>query len=429
MPLSLLLALRFLRSSSQEKTISVMIKICFFSILIGTCALTLVAAIMNGFEEATSKKLQGIHSDITINAYDQAIDYEKLKKVLDTEYANTIQAASPTSINQIIIQTSSNETQAYTICLLKAVDPAQEQKVSKLASMITTSGGGGINNDTSIHKTSGKKSSGGAGGVWDLLSGDAIFIGEALAEQLHVKVGDRVTLLYPEQGALSHKVALEEKEVTVGALFKTGIHDFDEHVIVASFGLARQLYPSPISQVSITLKDPRQEQAVIESLKKRLSLSVVSWKDLYPSLVSALLLEKYVMLFILLLVTLVASLNIISLLFMYVAQKRTEIAILKTMGMTDRSLMSIFMILSACVSLTATTCGILLALFATFLLNRFPFIELPDVYYVTHLPATLSAPILCSIVILALIVSIIAALVPARKIKTMMVAQILKSIA
>lgn len=397
-----------------------MIKICFFSILIGTCALTLVAAIMNGFEQATGKKLQGIHSDITINADDKAIDYQKLKKVLETEYADTIQAMSPTSMNQVIIQSSAKEAPDYTICLLKAIDPLEEQKTSVLPSLIT--------------QPAQSSPSGDSANPWQLLNGDAIFMGEALANHLHVKVGDSLTLLYPDQDASngdirSRKVVLEEKEVTIGALFKTGIHDFDEHIIIASFALARQLYPAPISQVTIMLKDPRQERPIIESLKKRLSLNVLSWKDLYPSLVSAIILEKYAMLFVLILVTLVASLNIISLLFMYVTQKRTEIAILKTMGMTDASLISIFVILSCCISLTATTCGIFLASFITYLLNKFPFIELPDVYYVSHLPAALDARILCSVVILAFLVSLIAALLPARKIKTMIVAHILKGIA
>lgn len=412
MPLSLLLALRFLRSSAQEKTISVMIKICFFSILIGTCALTLVAAIMNGFEQATAKKLQGIHADITIHSHEHAIDYEKLKNVLDTEYADTIKAASPTSMHQVVVS-SSCEAREYTICLLKAVDPAQEAQVNDLATMITQK----IKSPQTTQQ------------IWDLLTKETIFMGELLAEHMHLAVGDTILLLYPEQGTLGNKVHLEEKEVTIGALFKTGIHDFDEHVIVSSFALAHQLYPASINQVTATLKDPRNERTVIESLKKRLSLNVLSWKDLYPSLVSALILEKYAMLFILLLVSLVASLNIISLLFMYVTQKRTQIAILKTMGMTDRSLMSVFVMVSCCITLPATACGILLAAGITWALNAFPFIELPDVYYVTHLPATLTPHIIGAIILLAFLVSIIAALVPARKIKTMVVAHILKSIA
>ena len=80
------------------------------------------------------------------------------------------------------------------------------------------------------------------------------------------------------------------------------------------------------------LKDRSKEKQVVESLKKRLDLEVMSWKDLYSSLVSALILEKYAILFILALVALVASLNIISLLFMYVTQKRTDIAILSNNG-------------------------------------------------------------------------------------------------
>ena len=217
--------------------------------------------------------------------------------------------------------------------------------------------------------------------------------------------------------------------MTIGAVFKTGIHDFDEHVIISSFELARQLYPIPISQVSITLKDPQQERTVIESLKKRLSLDVLSWKDLYPSLVSALILEKYAMIFMLALVALVASLTIISLLFMYVTHKRTQIALLKTLGMSDWSLMSIFILVSAFVTLLAAVCGIALAALITAFLNRFPFIELPDVYYVAHLPATLDMQIIFSIIALSIVVSIIAALIPAYKIKSMQIAQIFKSIA
>ena len=410
MSLPFFLALRFLRGSHQEKTISVMVKICFFSMLIGSCALTLVAAIMNGFEAATCAKLQGVHADIVINAHDKAIDYEKLKKVLATEYADTIYAICPTHMSQVILQTAHSQT---AICLLKAIDPEPERLVSTLPSMITRS---------SIEQSSSAQ-------PWDLLNTNVIFIGESLAKHLHCGVGDSVTILYPEESHHARTVHLEEKVVKIGALFKTGIHDFDEQIIVGSLSFARSLYPAAISQVSVMLKDRRQEQTVIESLKKRLSLEVCSWKDLYPSLVSALILEKYAMFFVLVLVALVASLNMMSLLFMYVAQKRTEIAILKTMGMSDGGLISIFLLLSASVTLCATTCGILLASIVTYLLNRFPFIQLPDVYYVSHLPAKLDVRILCLVMLLALVVSIISALLPARKIKAMLVTQILKSVA
>lgn len=407
MPLPLMLALRFLWAPSQEKMISIMIKICFFSILIGSCALTLVAAIMNGFEKATHSKLQGIHADITISA-DKPIHYEKLKSVLSAEYGDSIVATSPVHMSQIIVRRTDDLHNEFTICMLKACDPIEEPCVSKLSSMIIESNG----NDP-----------------WMSLEKDRIFIGSALAHNLNLKVDDAVTLIYPEAGALTSKVSLEERQVIISHIFKTGIQDFDEHVIIGSLALANSLYPAPITQVTLALKNPRDERTIIESLKKRLSLEVSSWKDLYPSLVSALILEKYAMLFILILVTIVASLNIISLLFMFIAQKRTEIALLKSMGMADSSIMSIFIMVSLCITFCATFCGIMLAFIITFFLNSFPFIRLPDVYYATHLPATLDIRIMCSIFILTLIISIIAALIPSYKIKSLMPAHIFKSVA
>ncbi len=406
MSLSLLLALRFLRSSGLDNNIATMIKICFTSILLGTAALTLVAAIMNGFEKETHKKLQGVHADITINSHDKALNYEKLKKVLSSEYSDTIAAFGPTSFAQVIIQNKTLENNEMQICLLKAIDPKAEPQVSSIKEMIC---------DTAVNP-------------WSALNRDTLFIGQSLADRLQIKTGSRVTILYHQEEVMSNKITLEEKEVTIVALFKTGIHDFDEHVLIGSFDLLKQLYPIKITQVTIKLKDTKDEKTVISSLKNRLALNVYSWKDLYPPLVSALTLERYAMFFILALVTLVASLNIISLLFMYATQKQHDIALLKTMGMTDAALISIFVFVSGAITLTATFCGILIAALATWLLNTFPFIELPDVYYVSHLPATLDFRIIVSVFLLALVVCLFAALIPAQKIKSMHVASVLKGL-
>lgn len=402
MPFTLLLAWRFLKASRSESAISTMVKICFLSIAVGTGALTLVAAIMNGFEKATHKKLQGIHADLTMNAHDKAINYEKVRKVIAADYANSICAISPTSHTQLVLQNRAVEPHETQIGLLKAVDPREESSVSSLKQMLTA-------------------------GSWESLEDDRILIGALLADRLRLRVGDILTLVYPQQDE-SNKVSLEEQEVTVGGLFKTGIHDFDEHIVLTSLAFAQKWYGAKITQVTIKLKDPAKEQAIRASLEKRFHLDVYSWKDLYPPLVSALTLEKYAMFFILALVTLVASLNIISLLFMYATQKRNDIALLKAMGMSSADLMTVFILLSTCITMSATFCGILIASLATWLLNCFPFIRLPDVYYVTHLPALLDVRIIISVVLLALFVSLFAALLPLSKIKSMNIANVLKGL-
>ncbi len=406
MPFSLLLALRFLRSSSYEKNIATMVKICFISISIGTFALTLVAAIMTGFEKATHAKLQGVHADITINAQGNALDYPKLSTVLSTEYADSIASFSPTAISQVIIQNKNNDAMPMQISLLKAVDPEKEPYVSTLGSLIKSS-------DPN---------------PWSSLTANTIFIGQAQADRLKLKEGDAASLLYTQEEILSNKIILDEKIVTVKGIFKTGFHDFDEHVIIASFDLFKELYSSAITEVTVKLKNPSNAPAVIESLKKRISLDVHSWKDLYPPVIAALTLEKYAMLFIFALVALVASLTIISLLFMYATQKKLDIAILKTMGMSDAAITTTFIAISLFLTLSATICGIILALLATWFLNYYPFIQLPDSYYVSHLPATMNVGIIFSVLLLSFFIGLLAALLPAQKIRSMNVARVLKGL-
>ena len=117
-----------------------------------------------------------------------------------------------------------------------------------------------------------------------------------------------------------------------------------------------------------------------------------SWKQRYPALVSALKLEKYVMFFILSLIILVASMNIISLLFMQIVQKRGDIAIFKVLGMADKNLRTIFLKMGMIISILGTLCGLTASLIICYLLKKYPFIQLPDAYYVTHLPVSIELP-------------------------------------
>ncbi len=412
MRLPLLLAFRFLKSSSQEHAISTMLSICFISIVLGTGSLTLVAAIMKGFEAATHKKLKGVHSDLIIDASGKPLMYAKLREVLKTEYNDTIAASSPTSLHHVMIQASSTKGQESnslesSICLLKAIDPTSEAQVSTLHDMITEN----------------------LSSSWGSLTDSSIAIGESLAQRLGVKLGSQVALVFQaDTDQSSDTFTLERKQVTIGALFKTGIHDFDEQVIVASFALVNQLYPEQVTQVALALKDESRLIEIQQSLQKRLSLEVLSWKDLYPPLISALTLERYAMWIILMLVTLVASLTIIALLYMYTKHKIVDIALLKAMGMADRAIREVFLWIATLITCSATFCGILLAAFCTWLLNTYPLIKLPDVYYVSHVPATLDMTIIAAVALFALFVSLCAGLFPNSSLQTMRVLRILKGL-
>lgn len=410
MRLPLLLAFRFLKSSSQEHSISTMLKICFISIVLGTGSLTLVAAIMKGFEAATHTKLKGVHADLIIDASGKGINYPKLQDVLSSEYADSIAASSPTSLHHVMLQVALPETTGLiesSICLLKAINPHTESQVSTLGDMITQS----------------------SAPSWKSLTNKSIALGESLAQRLGLTLGSRVTMLFQDESRdATDSFTLDRKNVTVGALFKTGIHDFDEQVIIASYELVNEMYPERVTQVALAIKDESRASEIKQSLQKKLSLEVLSWKDLYPPLVSALTLERYAMWLILMLVTLVASLTIVALLYMYTKHKIVDIALLKAMGMRDSAIKEVFLWIATLITCSATLCGITLAACCTWLLNTYPFIQLPDVYYVSHLPATLDVPIVIAVGLFALFVSLCAGLFPNTSLKTMRIARILKGL-
>jgi lipoprotein-releasing system permease protein len=213
----------------------------------------------------------------------------------------------------------------------------------------------------------------------------------------------------------------------VSGMFKTGIDEFDNGLILCSFDLMHELFPdNGATQLSLRLQPNEDEQKTIQQLQDTLQLEVYSWKDLYPALVSALKLEKYAMFLILALITLVASMNIIALLFMQITQKRPDIAVLRAMGALPRTITQIFLIMGMSIALVASACGIALAWIATLILQNYPFITLPDAYYVSHLPAKMDWQLVLSVFSVVICMSFIATWLTARRTRSINSAQVLR---
>ncbi|TET06233.1 ABC transporter permease [Candidatus Dependentiae bacterium] len=367
---SLFLAWRYLLGSKQERSISYMVIICFISILIGSFSLALVMSIMNGFEQETFQKLKNIHASINMNSYDEHLNWPAIKEVLHKEFPH-ISASTPTTSKHVIVQLPGSDD-ISNILLLRAIEPISQATVTTLEQM--------------IEAKNGKKSK-----LQEAIHNNKILIGRSLAATLEAQLGEPVTILFsPEDGIKSRHISFDQAEVIIGGIFHTGIDEFDNHVIYCSFNLLEQLFPeNGVTQIDLRIKPNIEEETVVAQLKERLGLNVYSWKQLYPALVSALKLEKYAMFFILSLIILVASMNIMSLLFMQIVQKRGNIAILKALGMPNQAIRTIFLSMGMIIALLATSIGLLGALFVCILFKRYPFIQLPDAYYVSHLPVSI----------------------------------------
>ena len=384
-----------LANGDRNVNISTMVFICFVGIFIGSFSLALIASVMNGFEKVTHEKMQNIHPQIIAHSDNQILNFEKISAVLKNEFPQ-IEALAPNTTKQVI--SKSNGEDEYNIIMLKGVDPSNESKVSKIKEKIT--------NPLTTNKN-----------LSNMLSENKVLIGKKLSEYLEANPGDKIDLFFSRSEKIKgRKIKLDKAEVTIGGIFKVGIDEFDTGLIICSLDLVKKIFPgSGITQISIKLKPGSDETKTIAALQKRLKIKVQSWKELYPALLEALKLEKYAMFLILALITLVASMNIISLLFMQITQKRPDIAILKAMGLSYKKISRIFIYLGLSISLIGSLAGLLLAFIVGWILENYPFIKLPDAYYVTHLPARMELSIFITVFVVVMFLSFLSTWIPARK--------------
>lgn len=362
------LAWRYIRGSYNNTSISTLTKVCFFGIAISTLSLTIELFIMDGFDKALSEKMQSIYPQLMLEApQENSFEFEAIKNLLHKKYPGAIKACAPCHTKRIIIQ-SKNSSDASAI-YFKAVDPELEPDVSSLEEKL-------------LHTRSLKKA----------LSKDQVIIGATLADSLEVGVGDTITLLLSTQDEFDTKhLDFMSKTVVVGDILRTGIIQYDKYLLIGSNNLMNTLTGEQlVTQIGIKLTPETDETCFAEILERDFKTDVHSWKTLYPALVSASKLEKYVMFFLLALIVLIAATNLIALLFVQITHKRTDIALLQTLGMSKKSIMSIFVFMGFFITLLATLCGILGAYGIGLLLQRYPFIQLPDCYYVTTLPVSLN---------------------------------------
>lgn len=415
MPIEFLLAIRFLRGSRTEKNISFMIKICFITIFLSTFILTLVATIMSGFERETHKKLQSIHSDIIIKTPHRALNYPALQAVLKHEFSQSLAAWSPSTAGQVIMRIKNKQSDTQYAVILKAIDPRTEPLVSSLHTMLIPE----------LSEPQKNLQTQAATNTLNILTQkNTVIIGSVRAKNSSLKPGDSIELLFPAQQThadASQKIILENRIVTIGGIFKTGIEEFDEHMVYCSLEFMEELLNAQITEVNIKLKNNVNEQIVLAQLKKRIPLTIISWKELYPALVSALALEKYVVTIILALLILLASINIVALLFMFITHKQTDIALLKTMGIPLARINRIFIILGLLITISASISGLLCALLAATLLAYYP-IPLPatyNAYVINYLPIYINSTTIACILAIILVLSFFALIIPTRRIKYM----------
>jgi len=402
-----LLARRFFGTMASDKTSARLAIICFISIALGSCALLVTTAIVNGFRRVTNDVMQSVHPDLTLQSFDRSpLSYTKIGSVLNKEFASNCITHTPIATESVLVQSKNSDDISH-LATIEGINPKTDSLVRKLPLSFEQ------NNNDLAH----------------ILAERKIIIGKTLAEELNVTRGSSLSLLHATNLHLrSQSITFEKESVTVGGIFKTGLDDIDRALIICSLDLFDELFPeSGITQIGIRCAPHTDLKTTAQELGKRFKLDAYAWHELYPAFNEALVLENYALIIIIILITTITSLTIASLLSLFLFQKRHTLAILRAMGIPQRLITQSFLLVGAVLVVGAQLTGCLLAIAISLLLEKGKLIALPDAYYIPYLPAELDIVTVATILTIGSIVGFGICWLTARQNTSLSVMTALKS--
>jgi lipoprotein-releasing system permease protein len=392
---------RYLRVRKRHTFISLITVLSIAGVTVGVMALIVVIAVMAGFESDLKERILGVESHLVVSREKPPFN-NYLQTAAKIQEIQGVQAVAPFVRAQVMLRSASRVSGA----VLKGIDPDSAGKVI-------------MRLDAAELKPSQKEISSNSGGQ-NFDSAPGIILGKELARNLGVLKDDAVYVISP-RGLVSpvgHLPSL--KRFKVVGFFEAGMYEYDGTLAFVRLSDAQKLMhmSEAVSGIEIRLDNIYLAQKIAHQIQGRIGQSylILDWMQMNKNLFSALALEKTVMFIILALIILVAAFNIASSLIMMVMEKTKDIAMLKAMGASDRSIKKIFIFKGMVIGGLGTILGMTLGLGLCLALQRYKFIELPgDVYYITTLPVRLESLDLLLIAVSALMICFFATLYPAKR--------------
>ncbi len=395
MPFELHVALRYLLARRRQAFISVISLISTLGVAVGVMALVLALALMTGLQQELRNRILGATAHVFVWKTGGIRDYHaeasKLRAVPH------VTGAAPAVLGKALI--SSERGEAF--ITIKGIDPALETSVTDIAHAMTAGRLDAIE---------------GAGGEAGL---PGIAIGAGLARQLGALDGDEVTLLTPQGTLTPMGIMPRQRRFRVVGQFSLGLYEFDNAYGFVSLATARRLLDRPlVDMIELRVDDIYRAPAVAERITADLGPSYLTqtWADMNRALFSALWLEKMAISITIGLIVMVAALNIVASLVLLVMEKSPDIAILKTMGASARSIMTIFMVQGLLIGLVGTTVGASAGFVVARVVDRYQLIRVPmDVYQISHVPFVILPLDFAVVIASAVVVCFVATLYPSRQ--------------
>jgi len=396
-PFEWMLSLRYLKARRREGFISVIALFSFLGIMLGVATLITVMAVMNGFRSELLDKILGLNGHILVNPLDSPLtDYEAVAQRI-AGIPGVILAA-PIIEGQALASSPFNSAGVQ----VRGMRGADLARLGSIARNIKTGTLDGFD------------------------QGQALVVGQRLADVLSLHTGDSITLVAPRGAVTPMGTMPRIKAYKIAGTFEIGMSEYDSGIVFMPLGEA-QLYfnrDKDVTAIEVYVDRPDDVERYSKLITEAAGRPVfnVDWRRRNQTFFTALQVERNVMFLILTLIVLVAALNIVSGLIMLVKDKSSDIAIMRTMGATQGAIMRIFVITGASIGVVGTLIGFIVGTlmclnmdsirqFLSWLLRTeiFP----SKVYFLYRLPAEMSVGETTAVVVLSLTLSLLATLYPA----------------
>jgi lipoprotein-releasing system permease protein len=392
-PFELHVALRYLLAKRKQAFISVISFISTLGVTVGVMAVIIALALMTGLQQELRDRIVGANPHVYVWKQGGIVDYQAEADRLGR--IPHVIGAAPEILGQGLISAGQDSLPIQ----IKGIDPALEPQVTDIVGAMES-------------------------GSLDALTAqaderDGILIGKDLAAKLGAKMGDSVLLLTP-QGTLSPMGMIPRtRQLRVAGIFSLGLYEIDSQWGLVSLDVAKRLLGKPgIELIQLKVDDIYDAPQIAESIPATLGSEYITqdWADMNRSLFEALTLEKVAIALAIGLIVMVAALNIIASLVLLVMEKHRDIAILKTMGASARSMTIIFMLQGLIIGIVGTLVGAASGYAIARLADRYELIKVPiDVYQVSHMPFTVLPVDVALVVGVAVLICFVATIYPSRQ--------------
>lgn len=395
-PFERMVAGRYLRARKQEGFVSVIAGFSFLGIMLGVATLIIVMSVMNGFREELVDRILGLNGHINVYAqYSPMTDYNDL--IPEITSIDGVVSVFPMIESQALLN-GRNGSSGVLVRGYKQDDLAMKPIMADSIEH------GDI---TNFHDNS-------------------VALGTELAKKIGLMVGDKITLIAPKGKASPFGTIPRSRQYTVGIIFDVGMYEYNSGYVFMPLDSAQSFFQMKniVGSLEVMTENPTDIDNIRSLISKKMvgQASVYDWRDMNGSFFNALQVERNVMFLILTLIIIVAAFNIISSMIMLVKDKGQDIAILRTVGASSRSMMKIFILTGASIGLLGTFAGTLLGIaFAKNIESIRQWLEgltgtelfAAEIYFLSKLPAVINWDEVIVVVSMAFVLSILATIYPA----------------